>query len=107
MGGKHLNAPMVGMLSLGFEYYTVASDGGIFAFGPTAYFYGSMGGQPLNKPVVGMADGIGVIRRRLLRGGVGRGRICVFKTVPRLPRVPHSQSTHRRDDLLLGPWCRG
>ena len=32
----------------------VASDGGIFAFGD-APFYGSMGGQPLNKPVVGMA----------------------------------------------------
>jgi len=32
----------------------VASDGGIFAFG-NAQFYGSMGGKPLNKPVVGMA----------------------------------------------------
>jgi len=31
----------------------VASDGGIFAYGPK--FYGSMGGQPLNQPVVGMA----------------------------------------------------
>jgi hypothetical protein len=32
----------------------VASDGGIFAFGD-APFYGSMGDQVLNKPVVGMA----------------------------------------------------
>ena len=34
-------------------YDMVASDGGIFSFG--APFYGSMGGTPLNKPVVGMA----------------------------------------------------
>jgi hypothetical protein len=32
----------------------VASDGGIFSFGD-ATFFGSMGGQTLNKPVVGMA----------------------------------------------------
>ena len=31
----------------------VASDGGLIAFGD-AKFYGSMGGKPLNKPVVGM-----------------------------------------------------
>jgi hypothetical protein len=31
----------------------VASDGGIFAFGD-AQFYGSMGGKPLNQPIVGM-----------------------------------------------------
>ena len=31
----------------------MASDGGLFAF--TAPFHGSMGGQPLNKPIVGMA----------------------------------------------------
>ena len=32
----------------------MASDGGIFAFGD-ASFYGSMGGQPLNEPIVGIA----------------------------------------------------
>ena len=32
----------------------MASDGGIFAFGD-AQFYGSMGGKPLNKPIVGIA----------------------------------------------------
>jgi hypothetical protein len=38
----------------GQGYWLVASDGGIFAFGD-APFYGSMGGQPLNQPIVGMA----------------------------------------------------
>ena len=36
-------------------YYEVASDGGIFSFGPGATFYGSMGGKALNKPIVGIA----------------------------------------------------
>ena len=35
-------------------YYEVASDGGIFAF--DAPFFGSMGGKPLNEPIVGMAS---------------------------------------------------
>jgi hypothetical protein len=38
----------------GGGYWEVASDGGIFAFGD-AQFYGSMGGHPLNQPIVGMA----------------------------------------------------
>jgi len=36
-------------------YLQVASDGGLFAFGG-AQFYGSMGGQPLNQPIVGIAS---------------------------------------------------
>jgi hypothetical protein len=36
-------------------YREVASDGGIFSFGD-AQFYGSMGGHPLNKPIVGIAS---------------------------------------------------
>jgi len=36
-------------------YLEVASDGGQFAFGNAA-FDGSMGGKPLNEPVVGMAS---------------------------------------------------
>jgi hypothetical protein len=32
----------------------VAWDGGIFAFGD-AHFYGSMGGKPLNAPIVAIA----------------------------------------------------
>ena len=38
----------------GKGYWMVASDGGIFSFGDAA-FYGSMGGRPLNRPIVGMA----------------------------------------------------
>jgi hypothetical protein len=38
----------------GTTYWEAAADGGIFSFGG-AGFYGSMGGTPLNKPVVGMA----------------------------------------------------
>ena len=39
----------------GHGLWLVAKDGGVFAFGQ-AGFLGSMGGQPLNKPVVGMAS---------------------------------------------------
>ncbi|HXQ75226.1 MAG TPA: hypothetical protein VN791_01925 [Acidimicrobiales bacterium] len=35
-------------------YYAVASDGGVFAFGGLP-FWGSMGGHPLDKPMVGIA----------------------------------------------------
>ncbi len=35
-------------------YWLVAADGGVFSFG-NASFYGSMGGKPLNRPIVGMA----------------------------------------------------
>jgi len=38
----------------GGGYLQVASDGGVFAYGSEAY-YGSMGGKPLNSPIVGMA----------------------------------------------------
>ncbi len=38
----------------GHGYWLVASDGGVFAFGD-ARFFGSMGGQTLTQPVVGMA----------------------------------------------------
>ena len=34
-------------------YWIDASDGGVFSFG-NAHFFGSMGGQPLNQPMVGM-----------------------------------------------------
>ncbi len=56
MGGRHLNAPIVGMAVTPDDggYWEVASDGGIFAFGD-AGFFGSMGGLHLNAPIVGIA----------------------------------------------------
>ncbi len=56
MGGKPLNAPIVGMApGVGDAgYWLVGADGGVFTFGNVG-FYGSMGGMPLNQPVVGMA----------------------------------------------------
>jgi hypothetical protein len=56
MGGKTLDAPIVGMAPTPDDggYWEVASDGGLFAFGD-ARFYGSMGGKPLDAPIVGMA----------------------------------------------------
>ena len=56
MGGKPLNAPMVGVAtdpSFG-GYWLVASDGGVFSF--NVKYHGSMGGKPLKAPVVGMAE---------------------------------------------------
>jgi SpoIID/LytB domain protein len=36
-------------------YWIDAADGGVFSFG-SAQFFGSMGGQPLNQPIVGIAS---------------------------------------------------
>ena len=59
MGGKPLNKPIVGIAAAptGDGYYLVASDGGIFAFGPGAHFQGSTGSLQLVQPVIGMALG--------------------------------------------------
>jgi hypothetical protein len=56
MGGRHLNAPVVGIAATADDagYWLVASDGGVFSFGD-ARFSGSMGGKHLNAPVVGIA----------------------------------------------------
>ncbi len=56
MGGRHLNAPIVGMAAPPTRrgYWLVARDGGIFSFG-TAGFHGSTGGTHLNASIVGMA----------------------------------------------------
>ena len=55
MGGKHLNAPIVGFGATpdGGGYWLVARDGGIFSFGDAA-FHGSTGNLRLNAPIVGM-----------------------------------------------------
>ena len=57
MGGKKLNAPVVGMVSTpdGKGYGLVASDGGVFSFGDATY-YDSMGGKAIPGPVVGMVS---------------------------------------------------
>ena len=39
----------------GSNVWAAGSDGGVFTYGNAA-FYGSMGGQPLNKPVIAIAD---------------------------------------------------
>ena len=49
-----VGAALAGTASPASGYWEVASDGGIFSFG-SATFHGSMGGQPLNAPIVGMA----------------------------------------------------
>jgi hypothetical protein len=51
---KTLIESMTGSAAPVLGYWTDAADGGIFTFGQ-AQFHGSMGGIPLNKPVVGMA----------------------------------------------------
>jgi ribosomal protein L24E len=49
-----LDKPIVGIAERSAGgYYLVGSDGGIFAY--QAPFFGSMGGQRLNRPIVGMA----------------------------------------------------
>ncbi len=40
------------------SYWLAAKDGGVFAFGGLP-FYGSMGGKPLNEPVVGITPALG------------------------------------------------
>jgi plastocyanin len=67
LAGVKLAAPIVG-ISVNFSsfgsgggYDLVAADGGVFTFGssgtpPISRFFGSMGGQHLNAPIVGMAD---------------------------------------------------
>ncbi|MEM9606699.1 MAG: CapA family protein [Actinomycetota bacterium] len=49
-----LNDEVVAMASSTDGYWLAAADGGVFAFGD-AGFFGSMGGSPLNAPIVGMA----------------------------------------------------
>jgi hypothetical protein len=53
-GGPKVRGSVPAAAASGGSYWEVAADGGIFAFG-SAGFHGSMGGQHLNSPVVGLA----------------------------------------------------
>jgi hypothetical protein len=56
MGGKPLDAPVVGMAATpdGNGYWLAAADGGVFSFGD-AVFGGSLAATVLARPVIGMA----------------------------------------------------
>ena len=56
MGGRHINAPVVGMAETpgAGGYWEAGADGGVYNFGNAA-FYGSAGSLHLNAPVVGIA----------------------------------------------------
>ncbi len=73
-------------------YRLVAADGGVFSF--CEPFYGSMGGQHLNAPMVGMAETPG--EPRLLGGGFGRRDLQLRQRgVSRFDGESASQRPHR------------
>lgn len=53
--GQRLNAPVNGMVPYGNGYLMVASDGGVFNFATDLEFLGSLGGQDIPSPIVGIA----------------------------------------------------
>jgi subtilisin family serine protease len=57
MFGRHLAHRVVGAVEApgGLGYWLVSSDGGVFAFGPGAHFYGSKANSHLREPIVGIA----------------------------------------------------
>ena len=73
-------------------YWLGAADGGVFAFGDAA-FHGSMGGHPLNAPVVGMAA---TADRRLLAGCTRRRDLLLWGTLLRLHGWASAERSHRR-----------
>jgi hypothetical protein len=55
-GDPYTTATIIWLRHPGQGYWMVASDGGIFNYGPAASFYGSAGSIHLNQPIVGMAN---------------------------------------------------
>lgn len=54
MGAASLNRPVDGLVAFGNGYLMSASDGGIFDFSNKSFF-GSLAGQPLAAPIIGLA----------------------------------------------------
>ena len=89
-------------------YWSVASDGGIFNYGPTSSFQGSMGGQHLNAPMVGMAatPGGGGYWEVASDGGIfsfGNAGLPRFDREPAPQQADRGNGDHaRRGGLLAG-----
>jgi hypothetical protein len=95
-----MNAPVVGIVATpGPGYYLVAADGGVFPHGPHspdppvgARFFGSLGGSPLQRPIVGMVTTADVGGYWLVAadGGVFGFGDAAFagSAVPQHPTVP-------------------
>ena len=54
-GGSRFWFDYPGTFNIVHGYWEAAADGGVFAEGDDTPYYGSMGGQPLNSPIAGMA----------------------------------------------------
>ena len=65
MGGSQLNGQVVQIAASpnGKGYWLAATDGGVFSFGG-APFEGSMGGQRVNAPIVGIATHLSLMCQR-------------------------------------------
>jgi hypothetical protein len=70
--GTALNAPIIGAVPYGNAYLMVAGDGGVFNFATDLQFQGSLGGQNLGSPIIGLAPANGL--------EVGTGDIRVTAT---------------------------
>ena len=62
--GQSLNAPIIGAVGYGNAYLMVASDGGVFNFATTSTFQGSLGGETLASPIVGLVPANGTVVAR-------------------------------------------
>ena len=75
-----------------------ATDGGVFSF--SLPFLGSMGGQPMASPVLGMATD--PTDRRLLGGGRRRRGLQLRRPLPRQRRLGRDRRPHHRPGEGVG-----